>query len=145
MKRESLVNIRTVREVVSSLDKARLQSFKTTNLLARGNKEPQPLVNQGVIAAALALERRRFDKRMACLERSQNKILKARQKLANTKEKNRQIMGLRLSLYKQYWKETSPVSARNSQAAPSEDGHASMNGNGEPGFKRKKLKYGGAS
>ncbi len=113
MRRESLVNIRTVREIISSLDRARLQpKVKTTNLLARGGLETQPLVNPAVIAPTLLKERQRFQRRIESLSRSRIKILGARQKLANTKEKNRQIMELRLKLYKQHWDETSPSLGR---------------------------------
>lgn len=110
MKRESLVNIRTVREIVSSLDRARIHPpIKTTNLIARSGKEPQPTINPVKIAPALLKERLRFQKRLESLNRSQMKILGAREKLANTKEKNRHIMELRLKLYKQHWAETSPI------------------------------------
>lgn len=113
MKRESLVNIRTVREIVSGLDRARVQPpIKTTNLIARGGKEPQPTIAPVKIASALLKERLRFQKRLESLNRSQMKILGARQKLANTKEKNRHIMELRLKLYKQHWDETSPISTQ---------------------------------
>lgn len=113
IKRESLVNIRTVRDIVSSLDRARIQSkIKTTNLLARGGKETQPLFNPAVLAPAILKEQLRFKRRLDSLARSRMKILGARQKLANIKEKNRQIMDLRLKLYKQHWTDTFPGMAR---------------------------------
>ena len=113
MKRESLVNVRTVREIVSSLDRSRVQPpLKTTNLLSRGGMETQPMVNPAVVANALDKERRRFQRRMESLGRSQTKMLGARQKLADTKEKNRRVMALRLDLYKQYWRDTAPEKTR---------------------------------
>jgi hypothetical protein len=113
LKRESLVNIRTVRDIVSSLDRARLQpKIKTTNLLARGGKETQPLINPAALAPTIRKEQLRFKRRLESLARSQMKILGARQKLANVKEKNRQIMDLRLKLYKQHWTDTFPGIAR---------------------------------
>jgi hypothetical protein len=149
MKRESLINIRTVREIVSSLDRARLQPrVKTTNLLARGGKETQPTINPVKIAPALLKERLRFQKRIESLNRSQMKILGARQKLANTKEKNRHIMELRLKLYKQHWDETSPVRTHqpsgNGKRGLHDEPGASIGSKGlAPKGKHRTLRYGG--
>ncbi len=143
MKRESLVNIRTVREIIGSLDRARLQPrVKTTNLLARGGLETQPLVNPAAIAPTLLKERQRFQRRIESLGRSRIKILGARQKLANTKEKNRQIMALRLQLYQQHWDETSPVMGFQKRGAKGKLHETAVDSRATP-KKYRTLKYGG--
>ena len=145
MKRESLLNIKTSRDILTGLDGARVQQAAPTMLqrmrriVARGTKEFTPHLNEATLAVELDKERRRFKRRFETVERSAAKILGFRQKLANTHEKNRRIMDLRLELQRQYWKGTSPV------------GQRTLHGDGaraeepSPRFKVRQLRYGGKS
>lgn len=111
MMRESLVGIRTVREVHSGLDQARRQkAIKTTSASRRVPVVVEPHVDDRTIAIALEKERRRFQRQWEVLNKFQKKMGGIRQKLVNVKEKNRRIMELRLTLSKQYWRDTSPLS-----------------------------------
>jgi len=144
MKRESLLNLRTCREIVTGMDIAREKRPASTMLqrmrriVARGTKEFTPHLNEATLAVELDKERRRFKRRFETVERSAAKILGFRQKLANTHEKNRRIMDLRLELQRQYWKGTSPVGQR----VPSDGARAEEP---LPRFKVRQLRYGGKS
>jgi len=144
MKRESLLNIRTSREILTSLDMARVSSRSPTmfqrmrHQVAQGTGEFTPHVNEATLAVELDKERRRFSRRFQKVERAAAKILGFRQKLANTHEKNRRIIDLRLELQRQYWKGTSPVGQR----VPSDGARAEEP---LPRFKVRQLRYGGKS
>ncbi len=143
MKRESLLNLRTSRDVLTSLDVVRVRRFAPTmfqrmrRIVARGTKEVSPHINEATLAVELDKERRRFKRRFETVERSAAKILGFRQKLANTHEKNRRIMDLRLELQRQYWQDTSPASSR---MPPGDWARAEES---LPKFKVRRLRYGG--
>jgi hypothetical protein len=100
MPSEALRNIRTMRQVKSSLDIARHQKPRTTNSLSKSEGETahllsltDPRVNQ-----LLAKEMKHFGAMEASMDRSRGRILKARDKLATTINKNRALNELRLEL-----------------------------------------------
>ena len=100
MPSEALRNIRTMRQVKSSLDIARHQKSRTTNSLSKSEGEAahllsltDPRVNQ-----ILAKETKHFAAMEASRDRSRGRMLKARDKLATTINKNRAITELRLEL-----------------------------------------------
>jgi hypothetical protein len=143
MKRESLLNLKTCREIVTGMDIARGKRSAPTmfqkmrRIVARGTGEFTPHVNEATLAVELDKERRRFSWRFQKVERAAAKILGFRQKLANTHEKNRRIMDLRLELQRKYWKDTSPAGQR----APSDRARAEKS---LPRFKVRQLRYGGS-
>jgi len=147
MKRESLLNIRTSREILTGLDGARVQQAAPTMLrrmrriIAQGTKEATPHINEAVIAIEMEKERRRFARRLQSIERSAVKVLGFRRKLAGTHEKNRRIMDLRLELQRQYWNGTSRLKPRSGQTV----GVAVSTEETTPRFKVKRLRYGGKS
>jgi hypothetical protein len=147
MKRESLLNLRTCREIVTGMDIAREKRPSSTMLqrmrriIARSTKEITPHLNEATLAVELDKERRRFKRRFETVERSAAKILGFRQKLANTHEKNRRIMDLRVELQRQYWNGTSRLKSRSEQTV----GAAASTGETTPRFKVKRLRYGGRS
>lgn len=144
IKRESLLNIRTCREIVTGMDVARSKRLAPTmfgrmrRIIAQGTEEVTPPINEAMLAVELDKERRRFKRRLENVERSQNKILGFRRKLTGTREKNKRIMDLRLQLQRHYWDSTSSVGPR----TPHGDGSATVE---KPlsKFKGKHLLYGG--
>ena len=147
MKRESLLNLRTSRDVLTSLDVVRKWLIAPTmfgrmrRIVAQGTKEITPHINEAVIAIELEKERRRFKRKLQAIERSMGKILASRQKLANVKEKNQRIMDLRVELQRQYWNGTSRLKPRSGQTV----GVAVSTEETTPRFKVKRLRYGGKS
>ncbi len=143
MKRESLLNLRTSREILTGLDVARARRCATTmfermrRIVARGTEEIAPPINEAMLAVELDKERRRFKRRLESIGRSQAKVLGFRRKLAATHQKNSRIMDLRLKLQQQYWKGTSSVGSRTSH------GDAATAEEPLPKFKVKRLRYGG--
>ena len=146
MKRESLLNLRTSREILTSLDVARLKRSSPTMLqrmrrIIQGTEEITPHINEAVIAIELHKERRRFARRLEAVERGTAKILGFRRKLAGTMEKNRQLFNLRIQLQRQYWDSTSRFQPRAPQALLA----TAVEEQTTPRFKVKRLRYGGKS
>ena len=147
MKRESLLNLRTCREIVTGMDIARgkrqapTMFQKMRRIVAKGTGEFTPHPNEATLAVELDKERRRFSRRFQKVERAAAKILGFRQKLANTHEKNRRIMDLRLELQRKYWKDTSP----SGQRTPTPHGNGARMEAPLPRFKVRQLRYGGKS
>jgi AraC-like DNA-binding protein len=145
MKRESLLNLKTCREIVTGMDIARGKKQAPTmfqrmrRIVARGTGEFTPHPNEATLAVELDKERSRFSRRFQKVERAAAKILGFRQKLANTHEKNRRIMDLRLELQRQYWKDTRPAGLQ----APHWAG-ATIEAEGRK-IKVRRLRYGGRS
>ena len=147
MKRESLLNLRTSRDVLTSLDVVRKRLIAPTmfgrmrRIVAQGTKEITPHINEAVIAIELEKERRRFARRLQSIERSAVKVLGFRRKLAGTHEKNRQLFNLRIQLQRQYWDSTSRFQPRAPQALLA----TAVEEQTTPRFKVKRLRYGGKS
>ncbi|MBI1953440.1 MAG: hypothetical protein HYS41_04875 [Candidatus Omnitrophica bacterium] len=115
MKRESLLNLKTCREIVTGMDIARGKRSAPTmfqkmrRIVSQGTGEFTPHVNEATLAVEMDKERRRFGRRYQKVERAAAKILGFRRKLAATHEKNRRIMDLRIDLQRQYWENTRPA------------------------------------
>jgi len=99
MESEALRNIRTMRQVKSSLEVARKQRVKTTNSLSKTTEESEHLESIGIdnsqTAQILAKEKARAAKFEASVERSRQKLLKSREKLATVINRNRALTQLR--------------------------------------------------
>ena len=99
MESEALRNIRTMRQVKSSLEVARHQRVKTTNSLSKTIEESERLASIGIdnsqTAQILAKEKARAAKFEASVERSQQKLLKSREKMASLINRNRALTNLR--------------------------------------------------
>jgi hypothetical protein len=108
---ETLRNTRTMRQIRTSLDLARNQKLKTTNSLSKTKEEVehlQSLSDRGV-AQILAKERKRFATQEAVIEKSRRRVLRAREKLAVTINKNRALTELRHELQRARWEGKDPV------------------------------------
>ena len=102
MESEALRNIRTMRQVKSSLEVARNQRVKTTNNLSKTTEEIEHLESIGIdnsqTAQILAKEKARAAKFEASVERSRQKLLKSREKMAGIINRNRALTKLRLKI-----------------------------------------------
>ena len=109
MQSEALRNIRTMRQVKTSLDLAKNQRVKTTNSLSRTEEEAAYLLSLSdpQVGQILAKERKRFASHQAAVEKSRQGLLKARDKLAATINKNRALTEVRHAL------QHSPLERRN--------------------------------
>ena len=99
MESEALRNIRTMRQVKSSLEVARKQRIKTTNSLSKTTEESERLASIGIdnsqTAQILAKEKARAAKFEASVERSRQKLLKSRDKMASLINRNQALTRLR--------------------------------------------------
>jgi hypothetical protein len=100
MKSEALRNIRTMRQVKTSLDVTRSQRFKTTNALSKTREEIEYLksLTDPRLEQILERERRRSMAQDAAVKRILQRLLNAREKLAMTINKNRALAELRREL-----------------------------------------------
>jgi hypothetical protein len=111
MPSEALRNIRTMRQVKSSLELVNNPRVKTTNSLSKTDDEVSHLkaLTSGQIGQVLAKERKRFDARAASVDKSRQRLLRARDKLAATINKNRALTELRHELQQVPVKKKSPL------------------------------------
>lgn len=100
MKSEALRNIRTMRQIKTSLDVARCQKIKTTNSLSRTKEEFESLevVKDPGLVQILAREKKRFANLESSMERARQGLLKSRGRLAVLLNRNRALMKLRYEL-----------------------------------------------
>jgi len=111
MESEALRNLRTMRQIRTGTDMARDQKLRTTNSLSKTKEEVehlQSLIDREV-GQILAKERKRFAVQDAIIEKSQQRVLRAREKLAATINKNRALTKLRHELQRARQDGRSPV------------------------------------
>ena len=118
---EALRNIRTMRQVKTSLDIAKNQRVKTTNSLSRTAEAVAHLqiLSDRQIEQILAKERKRSAAMEAAVDKSRRRLIKAREKLATTINKNRARTELRHELQRARWEGRDSVS---SKKAPLDEG-----------------------
>lgn len=114
MKSEALRNIRTMREVKISLDVARGQRLRTTNSLSKTKDEVEYLesLTDRRLEQVLEKERRRFGVQEASVNKSRQRVLRAREKLAMTVNKNRALTELRRKLQQTRWEGNDLVASK---------------------------------
>jgi beta-glucosidase-like glycosyl hydrolase len=97
---EALRNIRTMRQVKTSLDVARSQRPRTANSLSKTSKEIEYLesLTDRRLEQVLGKEKRRFAAQEASINKSRQRVLRAREKLAMTVNRNRVLTDLRHEL-----------------------------------------------
>jgi TFIIF-interacting CTD phosphatase-like protein len=123
MKSEALRNIRTMRDVKTSLGVARSQKLRTTNALSKTKEEIVHLesVTERRVEQVLEKEKRRFAAQEASIKRSRHRVLKAREKLAMTINKNRALTELRRQLQEGRWEGNDPVVPKVEIPAPEQN------------------------
>jgi len=111
MQSEALRNIKTMRQVKTGLDLNRSQRVRTTNSLSRTAEEAAYLLSLADrrIVQILAKEMKRFAAMEASIDKSRGRVLKAREKLAATINRNRALTELRYQLQKARWDKRDPV------------------------------------
>jgi hypothetical protein len=106
MKHESLVAIKTFRDFRTGLENRSERKIKTTNSLFRTKKEQkilESLLDDKELSQAIQKDIQRFAQQDLAIKKSQEKILKIRDKLAKTVNKNRQVLEWRQKLQKGSW------------------------------------------
>ncbi len=120
MKKESLRGIRTMREVMTSLNVRRPDGGRTTNSLRKENiaddagSPPDAMLRQ-----ILANEKARAAAFEASVAKSQQRMLKLRDKLAATIKRNEELTRLRKEIQQARWEQKPPSPAV--EPAPKED------------------------
>jgi hypothetical protein len=111
MQSEALRNIRTMRQVKTSLDLAKNQRVKTTNSLSRTEEEAAHLLSLSdpQVGQILGKERKRSAAMEASIDKSRQRLLRAREKLAATINKNRALTELRRELQQSRLEGKNPV------------------------------------
>ena len=111
---ETLRNIRTMRQVKTSLDLARSQKPKTTNSLSKAKDEVESLLllTDRRAGQILAKERKRFAAQEAAIDKSRQRVLRSRESLAMTINRNRALNELRHELQRARWEGRDPTPAK---------------------------------
>jgi hypothetical protein len=111
MESGALRNIRTMRQVKTSLGVARNQKLRTTNSLSKTKEEIAylELLTDSRLERVLAKERARFAIFGASIEKSQQQLIKSRKKLAAIINKNRALTELRRELQQARWEGNDPM------------------------------------
>lgn len=123
MKSEALRNIRTLRQVKTSLGVTRSEKLRTTNSLSKTREEVEYLksVTDPRLDQVLEKEKRRFAAQEASVRKSRHRLLKARERLAMTVNKNRALTELRYQLQQARWAGKDPVAPKVEIPAPEQN------------------------
>jgi hypothetical protein len=105
MDSEALRNLRTMRQIRVGLDLARRQKIRTTNSLSKTCIEVQNLqtMTDPKTTQILEKEKRRFIAQQTSIDKSRRRVLRARNKLAATINRNRALIELRHDLQRGLW------------------------------------------
>ena len=106
MKHESLVAIKTFRDFKTGLENRSERKIRTTNSLCRTKKEQKilgSLMDDKELSQTRQIDIQRFAQQDLAVKKSQEKILKIRDKLTKTVNKNKKIIELRQKLQKGSW------------------------------------------
>lgn len=119
MENEALRNIRTMQQVRTSLDVGRTRSIRRTNSLSKSREEIEhlELLTDSRVERVLAKERGRFAAFDASVKKSRQRMIKARERLAATINKNRALTELRYKLQRARWEGKDPTSSKAEQSA----------------------------
>ena len=110
MKSEALGNLRTMRQVRNSIEVAGERKAKTTNSLSRTKEMIESLepLSDRRLGCVLTRERKRFGNYEAAVNRSRQRLLKSRKKLATTIANNLALTQLRHELQQERWRGDAP-------------------------------------
>jgi hypothetical protein len=111
MESEALRNLRTMRQIRTGTDLARDQKLRATNSLSKTKEEVEHLesLSDRGVAQILAKERKRFTAQEATIEKSRQRLLRSRKRLAITINRNRALTELRHELQRTRWEGRDPV------------------------------------
>jgi t-SNARE complex subunit (syntaxin) len=112
-----------MRQVKTSLEVARNQRSKTTNSLSKTSEEIERLESlmDPRLGQVMKKEIKRFATQQASIDKSRQRVLKSREKLAMTLNRNRALTELRQKLQYTIWEEPVPAvpKAEKAPAKPS--------------------------
>jgi len=121
-----------MRQVKSSLEVARKQKFKTLSSVSKTPEEIEHLANVGLdnnqAAQVLAKERARAVKFEASVKRSQQKLLKSREKMAVLVNRNRALTSLRHEIQRERDLKTAAPATTQPVVKPEKINHGSLRG-----------------
>lgn len=130
MESEALRNIRTMRQVKTSLDVAGRQRIKTTGSLSKTTEEIEHLESTGrsesQTAQILAKEKARAAKFEASADRSRQKLLKSRENLARLINRNRALTDLRHQIQQERDMRKEPPSSPQLLSKPVKSNYGSL-------------------
>jgi len=111
MKSEALANLRTMRQLRSSLEVAGGRKAKTTNSLSRTKEMTEHLepLSDRRLTCVLTRERKRFGNHEAAVNKSRQRLLQSRKKLATIIDRNRALTQLRHELQQERWRGDAPL------------------------------------
>jgi hypothetical protein len=114
MESEALRNLRTMRQIRTGTELARDQKLRTTNSLSKTREEIEHLqsLSDRRVEQVLAKERKRFAAQEAAIEKSRQRLLRSREKLATTINKNHSLTELRHGLQRARQDRRSPVPSK---------------------------------
>lgn len=123
MESEALRKIRTMRQIKTSLDVARSQKLRTTNSLSKTKKEIEHLesLTDSQLEQVMERERKHFIALDASVEKSKERVIKSREKLAATINKNRTLTELRHELQRARWEGRDPMLPKVEQPNPEQN------------------------
>lgn len=119
MKSEALRNIKTTRQINTGLDMVKNRKIRTTNSLSRPREELEhlELLTDRRLGQVLAKERARFATFDASVKKSRQRLIKSRDRLAATINKNRALTNLRRELQRARWEGNDPAPSRTGQSS----------------------------
>jgi hypothetical protein len=105
MESESLRNIKTMRQVKSSLDVAMKKNVRTTNGLFKHKQVAEPIdpSSDRQIGQILAREKSRFTAYEGSVEKSRQRLLQSRKKLATIIRRNQALTEMKHQLQQSRW------------------------------------------
>lgn len=120
MESETLKNLRTMRQVKTSLGTTRLNRVRTSNFLfGSGNSDVEPVNTADVtLRKVLTRERARMAAYQASIEKTQDRILEMRKKLAAVIKRNQALTELRHELQQARWQDKNPTPSTPTPSAP---------------------------
>lgn len=123
MKSEALRNLRTMRQVKTGLGLAKGQKLRTTNSLSKikGEIEHLDSLQDRRREQILAGERKRFAAQQASLDKSRQRVLRSRERLAMTINRNRALTELRQELQRARWEEKDLPAPKAEQLMPEQN------------------------
>ncbi len=118
MQSEALRNIKTMRQVRTGHDLAR-KMIRTTNALSKPAEEATRLLSLKDRRAEQVLEKeaQRFAAMEASFDKSRGRVLKAREKLAATINRNRALTELRHEMQRLRWDKKGPARPKKAPSA----------------------------
>lgn len=125
MKSEALAKIKTARQINTSLDIARSRRIRTTNSLSKAEEaigHPESFVDRQ-LEQILAKERARFAAVDAAANKSRQRLLKTRERLAISINRNRALTELRQELQRIRWGEKDSQPTKTLKPHPGQNLH----------------------